>query len=300
MDANQGVLLESGTNELDIIEFSVGDTSFGINILKVKEILNPVPITKVPRSHPYVDGVIELRGDVLPVINLSTVLGMLPSQTPSTDKLIVTEFNQLKLVFRVHHVNQIRRVSWGQIDKPSNVSQGLDSYITGIISLNQNMIMLLDFEKIVVEIHPEAGIHMGQTKQLGKRNRSDKRIIIAEDSPLLRSLLKDTLTEAGFSNLVFFENGREALHYLQSKSEETDIKEDVQLVITDIEMPQMDGHHLTKQIKSDGKLSGLPVIIFSSLITEELRHKGKMVGATEQVSKPEIVKLVQLIDKHIL
>lgn len=300
MDHKKGILLESGTNELEIVEFSIGKNKFGINVIKVKEIINPVPVVQIPHSHPHVEGIIELRGEVLPVVNVATALGFPASLTPEQDKFIVAEFNKQKVVFHVHSVTQIHRISWDQIEKPSEMYQGPDSQIIGVVKLHGEMILLLDFEKVVVEINPETGINVQQIKKLGKRERSIKKLVIAEDSPLLRKLLHDTLSEAGFENLEFFENGKDALQYLENIAHGSDVTKEVQLVITDIEMPQMDGHHFTKRIKENSETSKLPVIIFSSLITDDLRHKGHMVGANAQVSKPEIAELVQLIDKYIL
>ncbi|WP_026089286.1 MULTISPECIES: chemotaxis protein [Bacillus] len=301
MDQKKGILLESGTNELEIVEFGIGQNKFGINVIKVKEIINPVPITIVPQAHPNVEGIIELRGEVLPVVDVAEALGFPPSENPSDDKFIVAEFNKQKIVFHVHSVTQIHRISWGQIEKPSNMYQGIESQIIGVIKMSGEMILLLDFEKIVVEINPESGISVQQVKKLGKRERSDKRIVVAEDSALLRKLLYDTLSEAGFQYIEFFENGQDALNYLESVvNEGKKIEDYIQLVVTDIEMPQMDGHHLTKRIKGHKQLSKLPVIIFSSLITDDLRHKGQMVGADAQVSKPEIAELITNIDQFLL
>ncbi|MFJ7639314.1 chemotaxis protein [Peribacillus sp. NPDC097264] len=301
MEANKGILLESGTNELEIVEFGIGKNKFGINVIKVKEIINPVHITLVPHSHPNVEGIIELRGEVLPVVNVADALGFPASENPEQDKFIVAEFNQQKVVFHVHTVTQIHRISWTQIEKPSDMYQGLESQIIGVIKLNSEMILLLDFEKIVVEINPESGINVQQVRKLGQRQNSEKRILIAEDSPLLRKLLFDTLTEAGFKQLEFYENGQDAINYLEGLVEAgKTIVEEIQLVITDIEMPQMDGHHLTRRIKENGKLAELPVIIFSSLITDSLRHKGQVVGADAQISKPEIAELIRLIDQFVL
>lgn len=247
------------------------------------------------------EGIIELRGEVLPVVNVADALGFPPSETPEQDKFIVAEFNQQKVVFHVHTVTQIHRISWSQIEKPSDMYQGLESQIIGVIKLNSEMLLLLDFEKIVVEINPESGINIQQVKKLGIRQNSDKRILIAEDSPLLRKLLFDTLSEAGFKYLEFYENGLDAFNYLENLIESGKVVEDeVQLVITDIEMPQMDGHHLTRRIKENGELAGLPVIIFSSLITDSLRHKDQVVGADAQISKPEIAELIKLIDRLVL
>jgi two-component system chemotaxis response regulator CheV len=301
MKEKSHILLESGTNELEIVEFLIANNRFAINVLKVREIVNPIPITKIPHSHPYIEGIIELRGEVLPVVDLAKVLRFPPSEHPERDKFIVAEFNQLKVVFHVHNVTRIHRISWKQIEKPSQIYQGLEAEIIGVVKLEGQMILLLDFEKIIADINPDLGVNAQQMKKLGNRERSQKKIVIAEDSPLLRRLLQDTLAEAGYVLVELFENGEEALRYLQSIVDTgKDIADEVQLVITDIEMPQMDGHHLTKRIREDDKLKKLPVIIFSSLITDDLRHKGEKVGATAQVSKPEIGELVNMIDAHIL
>ncbi|WP_078553327.1 chemotaxis protein [Bacillus alkalicellulosilyticus] len=298
----KGILLESGTNELEIIVFSIGDEMFGINVLKVREIINPLPITKMPNSHPNVEGIIRLRDMILPVINLGKVLNFPVSNNPEKDKLVVVEFNNIKAAFHVDDVSRIHRISWEQIEKPSEVTQGLEQSTIGVIKLDDEMVLLLDYEKIVVEIAPEVGINKNSIKELGPRERSDKRIVIAEDSAVLRRMIEDTLADAGYHNVYFFDNGKTAWEYLETLSEKgrAGVEEAVQLIITDLEMPQMDGHHLTKRIKDSDVLRGLPVVIFSSLITGELKHKGKLVGADAQISKPEIARLVETIDKLIL
>lgn len=301
MEKEKGILLETGTNELEMIEFTICGNKFGINVIKVKEIINPIKVTTIPHSHQNIEGIIELRGEVLPVIDVSKALGFSRSDMPSLEKFIVTEFNKQKVIFHVHSVSQIHRISWEQIEKPSELYQGLDSHITGVIHKNDDMILLLDFEKIIVDINPNAGISLNKLGNLGQRERTEKKLLIAEDSALLRKLLSNTLVEAGYSNNEFFENGKDALHFLESLiSEGKTVENEIQLVITDIEMPQMDGHYFTKKLKENPKLSKIPVIIFSSLITADLLHKGEMVGADGQVSKPEIGELVQLIDKFIL
>lgn len=301
MQDHRGILLESGTNELEIVEFEVGSNTFGINVMKVREIIQPIPITSIPNAHPHVDGIIQLRGEVLPVIDMLKVLHLSTENRHPDEKYIVTEFNQQKVVYRVDSVSQIHRISWEQIEKPSDLYQSHYSNVIGVIKRQDSMILLLDYEKIVLDINPESGFSIDAVKKLGDRKRSDKRIVIAEDSPLLRKLLSDTLTEAGYTNLEFFENGKLAYDYLNKFIEEDEpIENHVQLVITDIEMPQMDGHHLTKKIKEDPNFEKLPVVIFSSLITDDLRHKGEQVGALEQISKPEIAELILKIDKHIL
>ncbi|CAM5669044.1 Chemotaxis protein CheV OS=Lysinibacillus sphaericus OX=1421 GN=LS41612_18955 PE=4 SV=1 [Lysinibacillus sphaericus] len=277
---HKGILLESGTNELEIVEFEVANNKFGINVIKVKEIIQPIPVTFIPHAHPHVEGIIQLRGEVLPVVDMLRVLGIQSTERNPQQKYIVAEFNKQRVVFHVDNVTQIHRISWDQIEKPSDMYQGGTSQVIGVIKQNEQMILLLDFEKIMVDINPESGINVESVKKLGKRERSEKRILIAEDSPLLRKLLFDTMKEAGYENVEFFENGRDAYEYLDSLAKSgNNVTEHIQLVVTDIEMPQMDGHHLTRKIKEHPDLQKLPVIIFSSLITDDLRHKGDQVGA---------------------
>ncbi|MGE7622031.1 chemotaxis protein [Viridibacillus sp. NPDC096237] len=300
MVESQGILLESGTNELEIVEFEVGSNKFGINVIKVKEIIQPIPVTFIPHAHPHVEGIIQLRGEVLPVVDMKKVLG-LSGAFNEQQKYIVAEFNRQRVVFHVDNVTMIHRISWNQIEKPTDMYQGGGSQVIGVIKQEDLMLLLLDFEKIMVDINPDSGISVESVKKLGDRQRSEKKIVIAEDSPLLRKLLHDTMHEAGYMNIEFFENGKDALDYLLALADkENDISKAVQLVVTDIEMPQMDGHHLTKQIKTHPVLSKLPVIIFSSLITDDLRHKGDQVGAEDQISKPEIAELILKIDQYIL
>lgn len=298
MSVNTNILLESGTNELEVVMFQVGSGLFGINVLKVREIINAVEVTPIPNSHKNVEGVIRLREEVLPVVNLAKVLGLPDSENPQQDKFIIAELNKIRIAFRVHHVSRIHRISWEQIEKPTELSAGQQAYAIGIIKLEDKMSILLDFEKVVVEINPQSGVNVESLEVLGPRERSEKKLVVAEDSAVLRQLLKDTLSEAGYSNLQFFENGKEAWEYLESISKDETINpsDKVDLIITDIEMPQMDGHHLTDRVKKDERLKHIPVVIFSSLITKDLFHKGEAVGANAQVTKPEIVTLVEKID----
>lgn len=296
------ILLKSGTNEVEVIAFSIGESHFGINVLKVREIINPITITHVPQSHQYVEGIINLREEIIPLINLSRVLGLADSTTPEQDKFIVAEMNEMKIAFRVHDISRIYRLSWTDIEKPDELSSIEQTYAIGYSRIEDRMTILIDFEKIIIEINPELGVSKTAIKDLGERTRSKKQILIAEDSAVLRSLLRDTLEEAGYHRLITFENGADAWRFLQSLADEKGpaVQDEIQLIITDIEMPQMDGHHLTENVKSNVHLKGIPVIIFSSLITDDLYHKGETVGASAQVTKPQLVNLIKTIDQYIL
>ncbi|EAE5088895.1 response regulator, partial [Listeria monocytogenes] len=284
MTEEKGILLQSGTNELEIVTFTVGENLFCINVLKVKEIIHPLEVTPVPDSNPAIEGVSQVRGEIMPVVNLARVM-KLPEIEPENTKFIITELNQMKIVFRVDEVHRIQRISWEQIEEPEKLSIGLEELAVGIVKLDGNLVLLLDYEKIIYEISGNADFAVtGEDRIARKVNREEKTIFIAEDSQMLRQLLEDTLHEAGYTNLQFFANGREAQEHIFKllKEQKEQTFENVNLLITDIEMPQMDGHHLTKVIKEDEIGRELPVVIFSSLITEDLEHKGAGVGADAQ------------------
>lgn len=292
-----GILLESGTNELEILEFKVGNNFYGINVAKIKEILPYTKPTPIPNAHEYIEGILMPRDVIITIIDLAKSLKAGTSSQPQSDMLIVTSFNQINVSFHVHSVLGIHRVSWNDIIKPdSTISVAGSSIATGIIRLDEKLIVLLDFEKIVSDISPETGLKVSDIDKFSVRARNNTPILIAEDSPLLSKLICDCLKKSGYVNITYTSNGQEAWDKLQQYVSEDTVEENVTLVITDIEMPQMDGHRLTKLIKEDSKLKRLPVIIFSSLINDEMRRKGDLLGANAQLSKPEIGLLVQAID----
>lgn len=296
------ILLESGTNELEVMEFTIADRHFGINVAKVVEIMQYNQVTPMPNSNPYVEGVFKPRDTILTVINLASYMGLPPSESDDRDILIITNFNKVSSAFHVHTVEAIHRISWKDIEKPdASIYGGEEGFATGIARFDNRLITIIDFEKIVVDISPTSGIQMGELDKLGERDTVNKPLLIAEDSPLLERMILEALGKSGFSNVTCCSNGKEAWETLRSfKEAGGPITQYVRCVITDIEMPQMDGHHLTKLIREDEELRVLPVIIFSSLIDKEMRLKGEQVGATAQITKPEIARLVHVIDEHIL
>ena len=295
------ILLESGTNELEIMEFTVGGELFGINIAKIREIMKAQETKRMPNSHNFVEGIFKQRGEVITVIDLAKCLNIERSENKSHDIFILTHFNKLNFAFRVESVVGIDRVSWEDIKKPDKVIySGEDSVATAIAEYKDRLITILDFEKIIADISPETSITLDRLDELGDRVESQKKILVAEDSMMLSNLIIGILHKSGYKNTVKFNNGKEAWNYLtEAKESGLPISNYVSCIVSDIEMPLMDGHRLTKLIKTDDELKHIPVILFSSLISDELRIKGKEVGADEQITKPEIVELVNIIDRLI-
>ncbi len=296
----QEILLESGTNEIEIMEFTIDGNTFGVNVAKVREIIMPSPIKVMPHAHHAVEGVIKPRDIVITVVDLPRYLDFNVSGNDNRDLFIITNFNKMHVAFRVHTVVGIDRIRWSDIQKPDKtIYGGVDGVATGIAECEDRLITILDFEKIIADIAPNTTIQMSDIEKIGNRDVTNKPILIAEDSVLLSKLIVDCLHKAGFANVIKFDNGEEAWEYIREFSDEEDILSKISCIITDIEMPKMDGHRLTKLVKDDKVLKAIPVIIFSSLINEEMYRKGVEVGADEQLTKPEIAHLVGVID-HML
>lgn len=299
MDTN--ILMESGTNELEVLEFTIGGNHYGINVAKVREIVPYNVVTPIPNSHRCVEGIFMPRDLMITVINLARVLNFPESEDPKSDMFIITNFNKLNVAFHVQKVIGIHRISWADIITPDKTVSTADTAIaTGIVKIDGKLIIILDFERIVSDINPETGLRMSDVEKLEDRERNDSPIVIAEDSPLLMKLIVDSLHKSGYTDVTPCANGQVAWDMLQMFKNEGNLADKVKCVITDIEMPLMDGHRLTKLIKTDDKLKHIPVVIFSSLIDDQMRAKGESLGADVQLSKPEIGQLVGEIDKLLL
>ncbi len=291
-----GILLESGTNEFEIVEFSVGGVRYGINVAKVREVIQSAlfRVTKVAQAHPYLDGVITLRGSTIPLVNLPRCMGH--GQGTQCKSIIVTEINAYAIGFLVDEVLRIHRISWNDMESPPQVGGG--SRVVGLVRFGDKIVQLMDFESIIAEVNPKINKKLTEVESRND-NLQDMRqsapIVVAEDSTMLRNMIVSTLNDAGYGKVMAFVNGLDAWNFLHPEDEPApDMGHGA--VITDIEMPKMDGHRLLKLIRDDAELRGLPVILFSSLINEEMRSKGEMLGATGQITKPEMNELVDFLD----
>ncbi|MCL1816183.1 MAG: chemotaxis protein [Clostridiales bacterium] len=295
---NSNILLETGTNELEVLEFTIAGKSFGINVAKVLELMQAQEPHMIPHTHPCIEGIFQPRNEVYTILDLAKYLGLPASEEPHKDLYIITNFNQICLAFHVHTVENIHRISWEAIDKLDElVYGGMDGVVTGIAKIDGRIISILDFEKITYDVNPATGVQVTDIPNKETRTKFSSPILVAEDSALLRKLILETLNNAGYSNVIMATNGSEAWKILNdTKEHSVNIHDDISCIITDIEMPQMDGHRLTKLIKADPVLAKLPVVIFSSLINDEMRIKGSEVGADCQLTKPEIGRLLVEID----
>lgn len=309
--ATSEILLEAGTNELEILEFYIDETSpsgdcervyFGMNVAKVMQVIeNPdlAPCDYAP--HPSFLGVIQLREHILPIIDLSIWLGMERAKC-ALDLIIATEFSQTVNGFLVSGVTEIHRVGWDQVKPPGIfLSKFVKSAIIGTVEDGDRCIQLLDMESIITDLDPEPMKDAGSSEVRAKQRYP---VLVADDSKTILEMVTRNLREANFEPLTA-SNGQAAWDKLcslreRAEAEAVDIFDLVRIVISDIEMPMLDGFTLTKRIKSDPVLGKIPVILFSSIITPELRHKGEFVKADDQVSKPELHEMarraIDLID----
>ncbi|MBE5854143.1 MAG: chemotaxis protein CheV [Lachnospiraceae bacterium] len=293
------ILLENGTNELEVLEFTLNGFSYGINVAKVREIIPYQDVTPVPNAHPSIEGIFMPRETMITAIDLKNCLQKGDSEPNGL--FIITNFNKLDIAFHVDNVVGIHRVSWRDIIKPdSTVNSYEEGIATGIIKISEKLIIILDFEKIVADINPETSLKVNEIDELGERQRNDIPVLIAEDSVLLNKLIVDSLHKAGYMNIIHTKNGQEAYDIIQDCKRNGSLDDHVKALITDVEMPEMDGHRLTRLVKEDDETKHIPVIIFSSLINEEMRRKGEALGADAQLTKPEIGNLVRVLDSLVL
>ncbi|TDO95209.1 two-component system chemotaxis response regulator CheV [Halanaerobium saccharolyticum] len=305
MKQKQDILLESGTGELEILKFIVDDSSYAINVLKVREILRikKGDIKKLPEKSDVILGMTNIRGDVIMIVNLSSYLNSELIENDGVIMAILAEFNATKILFAVDNVVGIDRIGWDDIQPPDRM---MGELVNGVIrSDDKDLINFLNFEKILEDLQPKLGNNVDVKPEASadlRARRKNKTLALADDSPTTRNMIKDTLVEAGYQDFKIFSDGRQLLDHLleiKEKYPEDSVLDHVQGIITDIEMPNMDGHTLIRKIHEDRYLRKLPTVIFSSLISEDLLHKGKEVGADAQITKPELDKLVGVVDQLV-
>ena len=310
------ILLESDTNELEIIEFKLiefdengkkSSNHFGVNVAKVREIIRMPDITTVPNSQHAVVGMTKIRNKLVSIIDLARLLDKISDET-ATKRVIIMDFNEISVGIIVDNVARIHRVSWKKIEPPVNIPNMIieEELVVGMIKMDDRILILLDFEKLIADIYPETAIKTinlsGEEKELHSM-RSTKTVLVAEDSSFMRKRLVASIKGAGYKVLEA-SNGNRA-HEILNNLNKMSLKEQkplgyyINLVITDVEMPQMDGLYLTSLIKKDPNYKYLPVIIFSSMANEDNIRKWQRVAADEIIIKPNLPDLVKVCDKFI-
>lgn len=283
-------------SSLDLLIFVSGSRKYAINVAKVREIVGYETLTQVPRAHPYIEGVFMPRGELISVLNMRRVLRQ--GEAEQRGNIIIANFSTRTIAFHVDSVDGIFMTTWRDIMQPSKaLGEGDNGMTTGIVKRNNDLIVILDFEKILSDINPAMELQMLDEAKMGKRERIDVPILVVEDSALLNKLIVEALGKAGYTNITHTANGQEAWKLIKGWREEGKLEEHVQCMITDLEMPQMDGHSLIRLMKEDFMTQTIKIIIFSSMINDVERAKGDKLGVDVQLSKPEINLLVEKLDQ---
>ena len=292
------VITEVGTNEWQVVVFFLGEQSFAINVDKTREILRWPGCRVIPDSPESLIGITSVRGEVLPMVDLRVFLGIKSSVDLDQSKVIIAEFNEVKLGFVVDAVERIYRINSEDLDS-SLTGKYLGEWILYVIKRDSRNVLLLDYEAIVQTISPQLSMQnkwdpsRAIALMEGVADPADIRIIVAEDSPLIRKQIKDSLASGGFTNLLLCSDGKEAYDVIMKGGEHFDI------LVTDVEMPRLDGLALTRRIKENPETKDLPIIVFSSIMAEDIKVKAASVGARYQITKPEISQLVEYVARLV-
>ncbi|EAQ82650.1 chemotaxis protein CheW [Blastopirellula marina] len=293
------ILLESGTNELEILVFSVGRFTFGINVAKVREVLPRQTMTALPQAHPSVLGVFQLRNNVVPCVSLRKHL-QIESDPGSDQQMILTDFNRMQTAFTVDAVARIHRISWEKILAVPAVMATGSTPVTAVAQIDGKLVSMLDFEMIADQI-TEKTLREDAVSNPHQLPREQLRIVVADDSVTVRQAMIAMLSGSGYTQVQPFENGRLCWEWLEAQwKAKQNLAEIADLLISDVEMPQIDGFHLTKRVKEHPGLGQLPVLLYSSIVTPDNAKKGEAVGADAQISKPELHRVVAIADDLIL
>lgn len=293
----------AGSNRMEILLFSLGtNETFGINVFKVREVSKTPSITKSPHMPDGVEGLISLRGNVIPVVSLSKVMQLEDAPRGLGGSMMVTEYSKRTLGFLVHDVDRIIRVEWDRVRAPESVaSGGSQSYITAITELdNGKLVSIVDVEQIMANTFGEAVI--GQIEKMG--GEDDYNIFFVDDSAVARKKIAEVLEKLGVKH-KHAQNGMEAwtrLSGMAAHAQQTgrNLQDEVNLILVDAEMPEMDGYVLTKNIKSDSRFNGIPVVMHSSLSSEANRSMGKAVGVDAYVAKFDAEALADTVRPLLL
>ncbi len=310
----QGILLEAGTNEFEILEYYLHDQSFGINVHKLREIVqfSKEGLTRLPDSHPSLLGTVLLRGDTIPLICLAGHLGKEINCNESLARsvdgvqarqvVLVCEFNDEVIAFLVDAVDQIHRLSWSQVKPMDHFFAAYRPRFTGSVTIGERDILIVDMEHIAYEIfgdgqhYADSGTDVEETEEC-KRNRGDVKLFFAEDSTIIRQGIMRVLLQAGYAKAQCFSDGLQCWNGILQAKHDGELP---LLVVSDIEMPELDGLALCRRVKEDKELSKIKFVMYSSLINENTSHKCEEVGADDYTSKPDVGKVVGLVDKHCL
>lgn len=292
----QGNVLKIGTNEMELVDFRIfkreGDEIYegiyGVNVAKVREIIQFPKLTELPGTPPFIEGIFDLRGVVIPVVNLAKWMGIdAPEEMARESRVIITEFNNIVIGFVVHEAKRIRRINWKDIEPASFVSSqgGLDgSKITGVTRIEDEAVLLiLDLEGVVQEL----GLYQPSRGKLEEgKYRFSGHVLLLDDSATARRIIKEALEQMGF-NVIEATDGQQGLRVLEDlyNAYGAQLSSELRLIVSDIEMPLMDGFHFAANVKSDERFKMIPIVFNSSISDHFSEIRGKDAGGEAYLVK---------------
>ena len=287
----------AGSNKMEILLFSLGTREiFGINVFKVREVTRTPPITRTPNMPSGVEGVISLRGNIIPVISLAKFVNIAGAEDASCDTMMVTEYSRRTQGFLVHDVDRIVRVDWDRVKAPETVLSGQEGLITALTELpDGKLVSILDVEQILASAFGEEAVPDMATLE----STEETTIFFVDDSMVARKEISQVLDKLGvkYHQANTGLEGWDRLKGLASRAqaEGRDLSETINLILLDAEMPEMDGYVLTRHIKGDTRFDRIPVVMHSSLSSEANRAMGKSVGVDAYVAKFDPVVLADTL-----
>lgn len=296
-----------GQNRLELLLFRLeGGQLYGINVFKVKEVLQCPKLTIMPKSSPVVRGVANIRGGTIPILDLSMATGKAPLQDLKNSFVIITEYNTKVQGFLVHSVERIVNMNWEEIHPPPK-GAGRDHYLTAVTRLDQQLVEIIDVEKILAEVAPTSEvISAGVVDAVTQGKAVSKQVLIVDDSSVARKQVMRCLQTVGVE-VTALNDGRQALDYLRKMADEgRHPGEELLMLISDIEMPEMDGYTLTAEIRADARMQKLHILLHTSLSGVFNQAMVKKVGADDFLAKfrpddlaSRVVERINAVDQAV-
>ena len=306
---NDDNILKVGTNEMELVDFrlqrvtetGIYEGIYGVNVAKVREIIKLPKLTELPGAPDFIDGIFDLRGVVIPVINLAKWMKITPPEGIQL-RIVITEFNNLMIGFAVHEARRIRRINWEDIEPASFSSSSNGSFdqtkITGVTKIEDDEVLLiLDLESIIEEL----GFYQPDTNMDEKKiEQFSGTTLILDDSPTARKIVKSAMQKMGL-NVVEAEDGESGLEKLEDLHRVFGdrIEEELRIIISDVEMPKMDGFHFASNFKKDPRFKNIPLIFNSSISDHFSDIRGKEAGADAYLTKFEANKFYSEVARAI-
>lgn len=276
----------AGRNRMELLLFRLGDKQlFGINVFKVQEVIQCPPLTKMPNAHRVVRGVANMRGKTISVMDLAMAIGKRGVTDPSTCNIIITEYNRSTQGFLVSSVDRIINMNWENILPPPR-GAGRASYMTAVTRIDDELIEIIDVEQVMADVVGTVNDVSGDVLDSAsdEERKLNKTILVVDDSSVARNQVKRTLDQLGYT-AVLAKNGKDGLEKLRAWSKEGSIHDFVDLVISDVEMPEMDGYTMTTEVRRDPALKDVYIMLHTSLSGVFNNAMVQKVGANKFIPK---------------